>query len=88
MQVDAEFLYVLFGLLISLLAWIGQRVHTKLDSLGTKIEEKLGEVNKTLGSIEKDLRADLQEHEKRLTILETEFTIRGINSGTTVTKKG
>ena len=71
MVIDSQFIYVLFGLLISLLAWIGARVHTKMDYLTEKIEEKLGEVNHTLRGIERDLRGDLNEHDRRITRIES-----------------
>lgn len=71
-----EFIYILFGVLITLLAWIGARVHTKIDLLTDKIEEKLDEVNDTLRGIEKDLRADLVEHDKRITTLEIVHQIK------------
>jgi hypothetical protein len=74
MVIDSQFIYVLFGLLISLLAWIGARVHTKMDYLTEKIEEKLGEVNHTLRGIERDLRGDLNEHDRRITRIESHIS--------------
>jgi len=76
MVMSEQFIYVLFGLLITLLAWIGARVHTKMDYLTEKIEEKLDEVNHTLRGIERDLRGDLIEHDKRITTLEAHLDIR------------
>jgi len=73
---DPEFIYILFGVLIGLLAWIGDRVHSKIDHLTNKIEEKLDEVNKTLTTIERDLRKDLLEHDKRITTLETKVATK------------
>ena len=63
--------FVVLSVLIGLLAWIGNRIHEKIDFLTERLEEKLDDVNRTLGSIERDLRNDLVEHDKRITILET-----------------
>lgn len=44
----------LFFLLIMVLAWIGSRVHTKIDNLTVTLGSGLGGVNEKLGSIERD----------------------------------
>jgi len=58
------------GLLISVLAWIGARVHAKLDSLTEKMEARLSSINSTLSGIEKDLRKDLVALDRRVSHLE------------------
>ena len=68
---EQDFVYALLTVLLTLLAWIGNRIHTKIDFLTERLEEKLDDVNRTLGSIERDLRNDLIEHDKRITVLET-----------------
>ena len=60
----------LLGLLVALLAWIGQRIHVKLDTLTEKFEEKMDQVNQTLSGIERDLKNDIFEHDKRISALE------------------
>jgi hypothetical protein len=49
----------LMATLILIIGWIGNRIHTRLD-----------EISKTLGTIERDLREDLSDLDRRLTILE------------------
>jgi hypothetical protein len=49
----------LMATLILIIGWIGNRIHTRLD-----------EISKTLGTIERDLREDLADLDRRLTILE------------------
>ena len=63
---EQDFVYALLTVLLTLLAWIGNRIHTKIDFLTERLEEKLDDVNRTLGSIERDLRNDLIEHDKRI----------------------
>lgn len=67
---EQGFIYFLLTVLLSLLAWIGNRIHIQIDSLTDKIEAKLDEVNKTLSGIELELKEDLIEHDKRITTLE------------------
>lgn len=56
--------------LIGLLAWIGGRVHTKLDNLTDKMDAGLKEMNQTLTSIERDLRGELATLDRRVTRME------------------
>jgi hypothetical protein len=78
---EQGFIYFLLTVLLSLLAWIGNRIHIKIDSLTDKIEAKLDEVNKTLSGIERDLKEDLIEHDKRITALENVVVISGRKHG-------
>lgn len=78
---EQGFIYFLLTVLLSLLAWIGNRIHIKIDSLTDKIEAKLDEVNKTLSGIERDLKEDLIEHDKRITTLENVVVISGRKHG-------
>lgn len=63
-------MYVIFGLLTGLLAWIGNRLHNKLDELGQQVNAQLEKVNDSLRGIEKELRNDLVDLEIRVTVLE------------------
>ena len=60
----------LFFLLIAVLAWIGSRVHTKIDALTLTLGNGLGGVNEKLGSIERDLRDELANLDRRITRVE------------------
>lgn len=60
----SSLLGVLFGILLLLLAWIGSRVHTRLD-----------EISKSLGAIERDLRNDLISLDRRVTRTESHLSI-------------
>jgi hypothetical protein len=46
----------MFFLLISVLAWIGNRVHTRLDNLTATVDAKFEQIHTVLSSIERDLR--------------------------------
>jgi hypothetical protein len=61
---------VFFFLLVAVLAWIGSRVHSKLDNLYQVLDDKLGEVNSKLGGIEKDLRNELTGLDRRISKIE------------------
>lgn len=50
---------VLFSFLLILLAWIGSRVHNRLD-----------DISKSLGAIERDLRSDLVTLDRRISKVE------------------
>lgn len=67
---EQSFIYFLLTVLLGLLAWIGNRIHVKIDSLTERLENKLDDVNRTLRGIESELRNDLLEHDKRITTLE------------------
>ena len=71
----------LFGLLMAVLAWIGNRVHTRLDVLNTMLDEKLSSVSITLTVIERDLRHELSDLDRRTTRIETEILHRRITDG-------
>jgi hypothetical protein len=58
------------SLLIVILGWIGLRVHAKLDDLTEKMDSGLKDMNKTLSGIEKDLRGELSELDRRITRME------------------
>ena len=60
----------LFFMLIGVLVWIGKRVHSKLDELTATLGSELGGVNENLGSIERDLRIELANHDRRITRVE------------------
>jgi hypothetical protein len=60
----SSLLGVLFGVLLLLLAWIGNRVHTRLD-----------EISKSLGAIERDLRNDLISLDRRVTRTESHLSL-------------
>jgi hypothetical protein len=57
--------------LIGVLGWIGARVHTKLDELSGKLESGIGSMNNTLSAIERDLRGELTDLDRRMTRVET-----------------
>jgi hypothetical protein len=61
----------LFTVLIVVIGWIGSRVHTKLDDLSLVVATKFDELNKTLIAIERDLRDDLHDMDRRIILLET-----------------
>lgn len=63
----------LFSILIVVIGWIGSRVHTKLDYLTMIVAQKFDELNKTLVDIERDLRDDLHDIDKRVLKLEGKF---------------
>ena len=57
----------LSALLMGLLAFIGVRLHKKVD----EIPQVLSEINFTLSAIKDDLKEELSNHDVRLTALET-----------------
>jgi hypothetical protein len=62
---------LIFGLLIAVLAWIGNRVHTRLDALTETVDKKFEQIHTVLSSIERDLRGDLVDLDRRIAKLET-----------------
>lgn len=66
-----------FGVLIAVLGWIGSRVHSRLDNLYEILDDKLGEMSKKLGGIERDLRNDLSGLDRRVTRIEASHEERG-----------
>lgn len=61
---------IFFTLLVSVLAWIGNRVHTRLDALTSTVDTKFNELHTVLSSIERDLRGDLVDLDRRVSSLE------------------
>lgn len=66
---------IVFTLLIAVLAWIGNRVHTKLDDLTKTVDMRFMQLHESLGNIDRDLRADLSNHGERIAKLETSCRI-------------
>jgi sensor domain CHASE-containing protein len=62
---------VLFFLLISVLAWIGNRVHSRLDNLTATVDDKFERIHTVLSAIEKDMRNDLTDLDRRVSTIET-----------------
>lgn len=60
-------LVTVLALLIGILAWIGREVIKRLDLL----TQAVADTNKTLGEIDKDLRADLHRLSVRMTRVES-----------------
>jgi hypothetical protein len=56
----------LIGLLTIVIGWIGTRIHTRLD-----------DISKSLSGIEKDLRGDLSNLDRRVVAIETRHEIEG-----------
>jgi len=54
------------GALVSVLVWIGLRVSAKLDSIDLRFKE----TNETWLAIERDIRSELKQHDRRLGRLE------------------
>lgn len=72
-MIESLLVNILIGvitILLGVLGWIGARVHNKLDSLGEKLEAGLKEMNRTLSGIERDLRGDLNDLDRRISHLE------------------
>ena len=61
----------LFFMLISVLAWIGNRVHSRLDNLTATVENKIDQIHEVLTKIERDMRDDLVNLDRRISKLET-----------------
>lgn len=60
------FISALLGVLIVLLAWIGSRLHNRLDSISNSLE-----------AIETDLRKDFTALDRRVNTIETLEELRG-----------
>ena len=62
-MIDPDILITIIGILVAALAaviaWIGTRIHDRLD-----------EINTTLSNIERDLRYDLAKLDTRLSVVE------------------
>ena len=74
-KISTELVLWLIGTLTTVLAWIGSRVHVKLDSLQEMLNTKLSAVSETLSKIDKDLRQDLSGIEARVSRIETTIRI-------------
>lgn len=59
-----------FTLLVLILAWVGARLHTRLDGLTLMLDTKLSTLNTSLGNIERDLRDDLATLDRRVAFIE------------------
>lgn len=64
-------LSAVFVLLITVLGWIGSRVHSRLDNLYEVLDTKLGAMDSKLGGIEHDLRDELTSLDRRITRIES-----------------
>lgn len=53
--------------LLAMLAWLGNRLQSKVDSIPIELER----INATLHKIEIDLRHELANHDARLSVVET-----------------
>ena len=71
----------LFLILVALLAWIGNRVHNRLDDLTRMLDEKLTGVSDTLSGIERDLRQELSHLDRRVGLIEAMNKIRRSSNG-------
>lgn len=76
---ESEVITILSGvmtLLIGVLAWIGNRVHTRLDKLTETVDTRFLQLHEALITIDRDLRADLSNHGERIAKLETRCMIK------------
>ena len=64
---DADILMPIVGGLMSVLIVV-------IGWMGNKLHERLGEINETLATIDRDLRHELSRLENRLTVLETKIS--------------
>jgi hypothetical protein len=64
---DADILMPIVGGLMSVLIIV-------IGWMGNKLHERLGEINETLATIDRDLRHELSRLENRLTVLETKIS--------------
>lgn len=65
------FLALVGTTLLGLLAWLGSRLHAKVDQLPDRLEA----IDHTLHKIEVDLRRELAAHDSRLSIVETKMSM-------------
>lgn len=64
---DADILMPIVGGLMSILIIV-------IGWMGNKLHERLGEINETLATIDRDLRHELSRLDNRLTVLETKIS--------------
>jgi hypothetical protein len=65
LTIAASLVATLFGLLVTILGWLGNKIYSKLD-----------EVADTMHSIEGDLRGKIGDLDRRVTVVETRCTAR------------
>ena len=64
---EAEILMPIIGGLMSVLIIV-------IGWMGNKLHERLGEINETLATIDRDLRHELSRLDNRLTVVETKIS--------------
>jgi len=64
---DADILMPIVGGLMSVLIIV-------IGWMGNKLHERLGEINETLATIDRDLRFELNRLDNRLTVVETKIS--------------
>jgi len=57
--------------LLGVLAWLGSRLHSKVDEIPKELES----INVTLHKIEVDLRRELAHHDARISVVETKVSM-------------
>lgn len=57
--------------LLGILAWLGSRLHTKVDAIPNELEH----INATLHKIEVDLRRELANHDSRISVVEAKVSM-------------
>ena len=61
------FIGALLGALVAVIGWAGSQIRKELETLGTKVEQ----TNGTLNKIERDLRGELTDLDRRITRVES-----------------
>lgn len=74
---DTHIISTLVAVLIGLIGWIGNQVRSELRDIKTEIAA----TNKSLGAIERDLRGDLSELDRRVTKVEAACYTRRTGDG-------
>lgn len=62
---------VLVAVLLGILAWLGARLHARVD----EIPAELSKINETLFLIEGNLKKELASHDTRLSVVEAKMTM-------------
>ena len=65
LTIAATLVATLFGMLVTLLGWLGNKIYSKLD-----------ELSRTMHSIEGDLRGKIGDLDRRMTVVETRCNSR------------
>lgn len=60
LTISASLLVAMFGLLCSILGWIGNRIYNKVDEMATNLEKMAGELHDRINGID-----------RRVTVVET-----------------